>query len=248
MEMSTQIQKSDNPTSIGLLTPLAPAKEVRENFKFFRQYKNDLLDEEDKQIFKVKVKQPDGSWKAEEKEFAKKQGCDKLSFAFTVSTEVVKQEIKEMSNQVIASVWVKATLPSGYYRTKDASCSSLEKMKDVWFDGKPTGEKEFINPNRLLHDIISHAETRASNRAILTVLGSGEISAEEMSDASSGHGGVDTPSESQAEMILCSCDSSNIKPNQFATKCLTCNGQINEYTRKKYGLTEDKSKQEKISA
>lgn len=46
---------------------------------------------------------------------------------------------------------------------------------------------------------------------------------------------VDTPSENYDNMLMCGCEE-KVKPNKFNTKCVTCNGAINEFMVKKYGL------------
>jgi hypothetical protein len=47
---------------------------------------------------------------------------------------------------------------------------------------------------------------------------------------------VDTPSDNDNGLLLCSCKSEDINPNKFITKCLNCNGAINEFMKNKFGL------------
>jgi hypothetical protein len=163
-----------------MLVPVASIEDSKKMLDMFMEFKQNLLAKSDKQIFKFKNRET-GQW--EDKEFCKKAGCQKLAVVFNLSCDIITQQVEHLPDgKIIARVQAKAIhVPSGRYWTASAACSSDEKMQEVFDkEGKPTGEKRLFNPARVEHDVLSHAQTRASNRAVLSILGSGEISAEEM--------------------------------------------------------------------
>ena len=93
------------------------------------------------------------------KQYKKRSAYRKLARAFGISDEIIKEEQQE-------GVWrihVRAFTPNGRSAVGVGSCSSTER--------------QFAHPD---HDIYAIAHTRAKNRAIADLIGSGEVSAEEM--------------------------------------------------------------------
>ncbi len=76
----------------------------------------------------------------------------------------------------------RATAPNGRYADGDGSCFASEKAVYVWRDGNRTDEVDEIasKANATVHNLRSHAHTRAKNRAISDLVGFGEVSAEEV--------------------------------------------------------------------
>ncbi len=99
-----------------------------------------------------------------DKEFKKKSAWRKLARAFNISDEIIK-EIQEPLEKggFIWRIHVKATAPNGRASIGVGSCS--------------TRERAFAHID---HDIYAIAHTRAKNRAIADLIGSGEVSAEEL--------------------------------------------------------------------
>lgn len=97
--------------------------------------------------------------------FKKKSAARKYARAFRISDSIIDQEIvrDENNNVLEATFIVLAWLPDGRTTTGLGNCSR--------------SERKFSKPN---HDIIATAHTRAKNRAIFDLIGSGEVSAEEM--------------------------------------------------------------------
>lgn len=119
----------------------------------FTELKQKILSEVDKQKIGDKI-------------YIKRSGWRKLAFAFNISDEIIKSE-KELlaDNAFVWRIWVKTTAPNNRYVVGIGSCSS--------------NERAFAHVE---HDVYATAHTRAKNRAISDILGSGEVSAEEMGD------------------------------------------------------------------
>ena len=93
------------------------------------------------------------------KQYKKRSAYRKLARAFGISDEIIKEEHE-------AGVWrihVRAFTPNGRSAVGVGSCSNTER--------------QFAHPD---HDIYAIAHTRAKNRAIADLIGSGEVSAEEV--------------------------------------------------------------------
>ncbi|MBP9780275.1 hypothetical protein KBD33_06715, partial [Candidatus Gracilibacteria bacterium] len=93
----------------------------------------------------------------------KKSGFRKLATAFGISTEIVRENRINFEKYFVYEITVRATSPSGRYSEACASCAS--------------NEKEF---SHLENDVRATAQTRGTNRAIADLIGSGEVSAEEL--------------------------------------------------------------------
>lgn len=98
------------------------------------------------------------------KPYTTRSGLRKLALAFNVSDEIKSTE-KETDDDgnITWRIQVRAWAPNGRSVLGIGACSSKER--------------EFVHPD---HDIYAIAHTRAKNRAISDLIGSGEVSAEEM--------------------------------------------------------------------
>lgn len=101
-----------------------------------------------------------------EREYPKKSGCRKYALAFRLSLETFRIEHEMIGDEKIARAWTRATAPDGVYVDGYGVCDSetvrKSKMDPTW------------------HNIESKAQTRSYNRAILDLVGGGEVSAEEI--------------------------------------------------------------------
>lgn len=117
-----------------------------------------------------------------DKHLKKKSAWRKLATAFNISDDIVEEEIiRDECNRIISAKFVvKATLPNGRYGMGIGDCSIYDKIKkDDEKEPSPFElRKRFSNAE---HDIIGTAHTRAKSRAISDLIGSGEVSTEEMS-------------------------------------------------------------------
>lgn len=120
--------------------------------------------------------------------FKKKSAFRKYARAFNIKCKTIDEKITYDDNGrvITAKYIIRATLPNGRYEEGVGVCSIWDKSHEkdkkdrqgrVICDGPCNGRPHFTNPE---HDVISTAYTRAKSRAISDVVGTGEVSAEEM--------------------------------------------------------------------
>lgn len=147
------------PQHIGIIKPIANPEEALQSWKEYQALKEKLKGEGDF----VKIK---------DKMHPTKQFANKLSKFFGLSVTIVKAEQEKIITgtelddyEFVWHIWSRATAPNGQFRESTGHCASSER------DGK------FAH---LYHDVYATAETRSKNRAILELVGFGEVSAEEI--------------------------------------------------------------------
>lgn len=122
------------------------------------------------QELKRRIGTPEDFQKIGEKHHPKKSFVRKIQRFFNVSCEIVQDEpLRDEKGKIVA--WLAKAraihLATGAYQEADGSCGFDEKKQ----------------PNqRTIHNIRAHAITRAKNRAILDLVGFGEVSAEEIGE------------------------------------------------------------------
>lgn len=104
-----------------------------------------------------------------DKEFKKKSAWRKLARAFNISDEIIKEEHEVQEKYEVWRIHVKAFTSTGRAAVGVGSCSTRER-----------------NFAHLDHDVHAIAHTRAKNRAISDLIGSGEVSAEEVETTQDG--------------------------------------------------------------
>lgn len=138
-----------------LITPAGSIEEVLHQFQLYQQLKTNLATDEDFQVI--------GGKKHPKKSFVRK-----VQRFFNLSCEILRDEPLKDGDQIIA--WIATAranhLPTGAYQDADGSCSFEEKVEG----------------QRTVHNIRAHAITRAKNRAVLDLVGFGDVSAEEIAD------------------------------------------------------------------
>jgi hypothetical protein len=148
-----------SPLSIpkfALVLPAATTKEILSRWQEVQALKVALLDRETDMV-------PIGA-----KLFVKDSGVEKLGFAYNLTDEILREEKEEQDGKTIWRMWVRVTAPNGRQSTDVGAASS--------------DERKFAHPD---HDIYALCHTRARNRAIIGILGLGEVSFEEMSSGES---------------------------------------------------------------
>jgi len=133
-----------------VVPPLEP-DEIKKHFDKIQLLKRKLIDPETDVI------------KIGNKPYILKSGWRKLSFAFNLSDEILREEKEERGDEVIYRIWTKVTAPNGRYVVAVGCASSKER--------------KFAHE---AHDPYALAATRSKNRAISDIIGLGEVSAEEM--------------------------------------------------------------------
>ena len=137
------------PTFSVLVEPVTTNERIIQAWKNFQELKIRLLDDSD--FVEIKSER-----------YAKKSAFRKLALAFGLSTEIIKEERRELKNGFAYDMTVKAISPSGRYMIACASCQSNERRFN----------KE--------SDVRAICETRCTNRSIANLIGWSAPSAEEM--------------------------------------------------------------------
>jgi hypothetical protein len=103
------------------------------------------------------------------KEFKKKSAWRKLAKVFNLSLEIVEERSEKLNyngeDVLVFHFRAKAIAPNGVYSEGAGSCDTSEK-----------------GLFKSIHNTRTIAETRAINRAISSLIGSGEVSAEEINE------------------------------------------------------------------
>ena len=166
------------------------------------------------------------------KKYIKKSGIFQFALAFNLKTEIIVQE-KETDDKkpdwYAYHFTVRCIAPNGRITEKVGSCSNDEKDND----GKPL--------HQTVHKVRSMAETRASNRAVSAMVGSAEVTAEEMQGmkddiAKNGNG----KKYAKYDGKYCACETPKPKfvvQEEFGLHfCATCNCPVTQETAIKSGL------------
>jgi hypothetical protein len=146
-----------------LVRPIATPEDVKANFDAFQKLKMSLLDPKtDIQVYKDR--------EGKEVKRIKKSGCKKIATALAWTLKPSNATLLTLSDGGIAVEYtVTAIAPNGRSAEGIGMCDTTEPL--------------YANrKNRKLHDVYATAFTRASNRAVLDLVGGGEVSAEEISD------------------------------------------------------------------
>lgn len=169
-----EIERRDRNAIQGIVRLPVKVEEAVSAWKEYQSLRTALKGAGDFQKFQVKQKNEFGQWETTEKEAPTKQWANKLSRFFNVEVRVVTREkVDEEEDKGIKHftwyVTAVAVAPNGLAREGEGACSSYEKVDRY---GKL--------PARARHDVYTTAATRAKNRAILELVGFGEVSAEEL--------------------------------------------------------------------
>lgn len=134
-----------------LIKPISTIDDIVKAYEEYNLLKSRLLQQTDYQLIK---------WKR----YIKKSWFRKLSTAFWISTQVVRENRLNIDDYFIYEITVRAISMSWRYCEACSSCASNERAF-----------------NHVENDVRAIAQTRATNRAIADLIGSWEVSAEEMS-------------------------------------------------------------------
>ncbi len=145
-----------------IIKPLVNPEEALQAFNEYQALKKKLRGEGDFVEFKDK--------KGNKREAPTKQWRTKLTRFFGISVEIIKEEVEYLQDGTfIYKATARAKAPNGLYVDGDGTCwSKTKESKDAVKD--------------IYHLTRSHAITRAKNRAVLELVGFGEVSAEEIEE------------------------------------------------------------------
>lgn len=168
------MERRDHETIKGIVRLPVQVSEAVQAWKEYQSLREQLKGSGDFQKFEVKQKNERGQWVTTEKEAPTKQWANKLSRFFNVEVRIISREKvdEDVENGIKHFTWYVTALavaPNGLMREGEGACSSYEKVDRY---GKL--------PARARHDVYTTAATRAKNRAILELVGFGEVSAEEL--------------------------------------------------------------------
>lgn len=173
------------PGAVGILRPADTLDAIADAFKQYQAVCERILTKDDYQEYEGKPRKKKSAWR-------------KLATAFNVSTEIMAKEVlrgADGRSVVMAEVRVRASTNGGRQSEALGSCDVNEKCcaiargqkchKAAWkghycCQNGCDGRRHWSHPD---HDIISTAQTRATNRAIADLIGCGEVSAEEIIDS-----------------------------------------------------------------
>jgi hypothetical protein len=141
-----------------LVLPVTTPEEAKKTMELYQNTLDALVDDRDWQ-------------KVGTEKFLKKSGVRKLAVAFNLSEEIIdlKEERDSEGKIVTAFASVRITAPNGRTTVGTGTCSIHDNK---------TGRNGFAHAE---HDVRATAITRATNRAILNMVGMGKVSAEEVS-------------------------------------------------------------------
>lgn len=100
-----------------------------------------------------------------------KSGVRKIQLALNISTEITHEDIKCIDGVWVAKYKVRAMTQGGRFAEAIGACVQDEKGRA-----------------RTYHDTIATAETRASSRAVMNLVGWGSVTSEEINDVVSDSG------------------------------------------------------------
>lgn len=135
-----------------ILKPITSVDNIVDTYREYNKLKDRLLVDADYQLIR---------WK----KCIKKSGFRKLATAFWISTEITRENRVNLDGYFIYEITCRATSPGGRYSEACASCAS--------------NERDFTH---LENDVRATAQTRATSRSISDLIGTGEVSAEEIDD------------------------------------------------------------------
>lgn len=142
----------------GIIRPLVTPEEAKAAWRAYQDLCKAILAPEDM----IKIVSFNGK-KSTTKFFKTKSAWRKLSTAFNLSTEIIKEERVDYETYFVVKIIARTTAPNGRSMDGTGSCAS--------------NERKF---SHLEHDVRAQAETRAKNRSIADMIGGGEVSAEEV--------------------------------------------------------------------
>jgi hypothetical protein len=192
----------------GMVRPMGSIADLEEAYRQFVQFKESFL-------AKVKGGVIEIGYGKNKKPYVAKPGWVAAKTFFRIDTEVLREKWETLPDGVIQyACVVRARAKNGDFADAVGICDTGEdfyrkgtRLKDgeqvpegvkayavrgeIWENGKPTGNYEWRKYlPKALSAVVGFAQTRAQNRAISTLCGGGENSAEEMTSSEDGGGGT----------------------------------------------------------
>lgn len=211
--MSTTEQKSEPPAPLQVLQPYTPVLSIQQAKEFFaavQEAKKNILTNEDFTKFTDK--------NGKQRNIFERSGVEKMALYFGISVRLRPPVLQENQDGSFVYSIEAVAFRDGREVSSTGACHS--------------GEKEYMDKlktkARKHHDVLTHAETRAWDRAVMKFLGLGEVTASEV-----GSNGKTQPKSDQEKKptppkeALCVCPQP--RPRYEKSKetgyyhCVTCN-------------------------
>lgn len=205
MEQKTELELK--PAQQGGLVGLAVSiEELQKRYEDFKKVKKLLLDEND--YYQVK-----GGGEA-----IRKTGWFTFATAFGLSNQILAEEevIKPEEDLIRYKFTVRCIAPNGRYGDDVGSCDN----KELHPDGKPKHQSA--------HEIRAMAKTRATERAIIFVVGASERAAEDTPDSLLEKPGETFKKATQSTEKPCSCPRDKMKLAEDNEHCSNCGGKMTQ--------------------
>jgi len=152
-ERKTEYEVETLPTVSSIIRPVATPEQA---LQAWNEY----------QALKQKLAGPGDFAKIQGRDWPTKQYANKLTRFFNLSVEIRERWREDHDDGTFTwHIISRAIAPNGVYRDGDGHCHS--------------GERKF---SHIQHDVFATAVTRSKNRAVLELVGFGEVSAEEIED------------------------------------------------------------------
>lgn len=176
IEAALAVRDEPAPRTLATISP----QEARAAMEAYEELCKAVLKPEDYQTYTDR----DGKTKS----FKKKSAVKKLQTFFNIDVEVITTQHHEFEDGHFGwSVTARAIIPrTGRHVDAVAACTTFEEKYDITPYQKES-EADFAKRRkralaRSFHDILGTAETRATNRAVMNIIGvgGGEVTAEEV--------------------------------------------------------------------
>ena len=159
-----------------MMSYLPPIEEAKKYFAYVQEFKLSILTKKDVE-------------KIGDKTHVKRSGWEKFVNTFRLAYKIVSEQKRTTKQHLVKTQWDKTTQPWTKAIVRDEILEGIQYKVKVEMTA-PNGltvqgiglceEYEGGRDDRKEHDVLTHAETRAFNRACSKIVGLGEVSFEEI--------------------------------------------------------------------
>ena len=176
------------------IMPLVSPDEARSQMHAYQELCAAVLTDDDYQEFTEK-KKVNGRYESVTKRFKKKSAVKKLQTYFGISVDVIDEATHRDDlgdGHFGFRTKARATSPGGRHVEAMAGCATHEERFEMnRYDDETEvrfAQRQKKALARSYHDVLSTAETRATNRAVMNLVSPGEVTAEEIQRPPGGNG------------------------------------------------------------
>jgi peptidoglycan hydrolase-like protein with peptidoglycan-binding domain len=176
------------------IMPLVSPDEARSQMRAYQELCAAVLTDDDYQEFTEK-KKVNGRYESVTKRFKKKSAVKKLQTYFGISVDVIDEATHRDDlgdGHFGFRTKARATSPGGRHVEAMGGCATHEERFEMnRYDDETEvrfAQRQKKALARSYHDVLSTAETRATNRAVMNLVSPGEVTAEEIQRPPGGNG------------------------------------------------------------